>query len=1779
MKQKLIPKLLIIISIIITALLLCSNIVNAQSGGPLYLGLKGKSTARATGTYEFNNKNVFKIVKYNQSGTVENDDGTVIYCLKAGPGFGSESYDNTVIGYTQYFDIKNPNSITGAYRNQLPSDTTTYNELVWVLDHIYNPNAETMDEYLERAGIWSSSKLRNGSIPTNTVKDIVEVVEQVAIWYFTNPSGEYHNPYTNSLELKVDGEDILDKYGFEYVGNEIDTLYAYLVEGAINAVRDGYTYETNTANPVTLNSNTVKVQIEENNYIIGPYTLEKNNDTAYTLSATVTDGTNDLQNVKILNQNMNEVTLGTTLGDKINSTVGNNFYISVPISTNIEKVKLTVSVSTRVTTPLMWTVGENELSINQPVVVIDTVNKNYSSNSEVTLPKPTGSYDLELLKQDSSNKNVLANAVFNISINGGEVAPYTTKADGKITINGINITDISKPDTITITEITAPNGYVLNNTPITLTVNKSLQNGKYVASSVSSNINDGLVESGSVKIETGSNGVNTVKITVNNSKTTGSYNLRLLKQDAETKTLLENVAFTISINGGQPQTYTTNSNGEITINGINITNITNNDTITITEIRTPNGYVLNNTPITLTIIKGEENGKYVAKSVTSNINNGLVESGSVTITQGQDGINTVNITINNTKITGSYNFKIIKEDTITHEKLGGAIFAVKVNDGEETQVTTNENGEISINNINITDVTSPDIITLREIKAPDEYSSFEGTITLRVNKAENDGQYTIRNVEASVDDGTQYDDVRITNNSGALTVEVTVPNEKVEGSYHLKIIKQDENDQNKKLQGAIFMVKIYDEDVSPRSISTESNSESIANSYTTDANGEINITNTIYNENRFYHISITEITPPTGYDAILTEPIELEAYSTIKDGKYALKDVEAISQNANWSFDEETNTIIITITNKKQPFDLALRKYITHINGTEVTPSREPQISDEEAQNVANGNGTFDEGTTAEKDHTKTPLVVKTGDIVRYTIRIYNEGKIDGYAKEITDYLPEGLELVPASESSINAQYGWTQDGRTIKTTYLADKLIKGTANNEEENGVEENSITENETNSENEQTRLSSGLDYQDVQVECRVVRKASDTNISLKNVAEITDAEDILGGKEDIDSTPNDLTEEEKNNYNPGTSEEGKGYEDDDDYEELVMLPTYFDLSLRKFITGVNDREITNREPQVDTSPLLNGKTTANYNHTKDPVEVKKGDEVTYTIRVYNEGEVDGYVEKIVDHLPPELEFLPNDELNKEYGWTQTDERTIETDYLRNTLLKAFDGGNSLDYADIKIKCKVKDTAAYLKEITNIAEITEYRNDLDLKDRDNENKVNLPSDEDLPNYRDEEIERGDEYIPGQEDDDDFEKVILKQFDLALRKFITGVNEEEITSRVPQVDTSKYGTEDENGKLITSFTYNHTKDPVRVCQNDIVIYTIRIYNEGQLSGYAEEIKDDVPEGLIFLPENEINQEYRWVMYDANGNVTENAEEAVYIRTDYLSKAQEETEGANLIQAFDKNTMETPDYKDVKVAFRVTEPNTSDRIIINKAEISEDADENGDEVEDIDSTPDEWIEGEDDQDIEKIYVQYFDLALRKWVSQVILIEDGQEKVKDTGHYAEQDPEPVVRVDLNQNRIDNTIIKFKYQIRITNEGEIAGAATEISDYIPDGLEFNQADNPLWKEVDGKIVTDQLKNTILQPGESAVVEVILTWVNDEDNMGVMINTAEISEDYNESGTPDIDSVPNNKVEGEDDIDTAPVALTMVTGSAPLYIGLTAGTLAIIAGGVFLIKKYVI
>ena len=850
-------------------------------------------------------------------------------------------------------------------------------------------------------------------------------------------------------------------------------------------------------------------------------------------------------------------------------------------------------------------------------------------------------------------------------------------------------------------------------------------------------------------------------------------------------------------------------------------------------------------------------------------------------------------------------------------------------------------------------------------------------------------------------------------------------------------------------------------------------------------------------------------------------------------------------------------------------FDLALRKFITGIRTSagvaKQIGSREPVITKQALEDLATGRTEFK--TTAVKTHTKNPLQVEKGDIVTYTIRVYNEGEVDGYVREIADYLPAGLELT--ENSRINQANGWTKDGKTLKSQFHAKNIIKA---------FDKNTKT----------------LSYVDFQVECTVLDTTNLTTRDLTNVSEITSQEPKEGvNVRDRDSIPSNLRKEQISNYNPGTSERGKGYEDDDDYEPLKPVEKEFDLALRKFITSVNGTEITSRIPDVDVTPLVNKTdTTAIYRHSKEPVKIKISDIVTYTIRVYNEGDIDGYADEIVDHLPEYLEYIDND-FNKQYGWqldpADNTGRTIKTNYLSDrtnkaNIIKKFDG-KTLDYKELKIQTRIKSGVKPTKYLTDIAEITESHNEFKIPDRDNYKKVVLPKTSDeFSEYKGHNSNKKDlsdkrYYYKGQEDDDDFEKVVVEgEFDLALRKFITQVNEEAVTNRIPQVDTSKFGSIGADGKPVTTMTYNHTKEPILVNTTDIVTYTIRVYNEGEVNGYATEVKDDLPEGLEFLPDNATNKEYRWQLLDKDGKVTTNVKEAVSIITDYLSKEQEKTSGSNLLKAYDKTTMKTPDYKDVKIAFRVTEPQTSDRILINKAQISRHHDEFGKEVKDRDSTPNKWNEGEDDQDIEKVRVRYFDLSLRKWVTQVIVIEDGKQKVKDTGHYAEQDPEPVVKVEVNKKRLKNTVVKFRYSIRVKNEGEIEGYAKEISDYIPSGLKFNKADNPDWVEKDGKIVTTKLKDTLLKPGETAEVTVLLTWINGEENMKVMTNTAEISEDYNKYKTPDRDSKPNNKKKGEDDQDDAPVTVTTVSGSTPVYIGIAVTGIAIIAIGGILVKRYI-
>ena len=287
-------------------------------------------------------------------------------------------------------------------------------------------------------------------------------------------------------------------------------------------------------------------------------------------------------------------------------------------------------------------------------------------------------------------------------------------------------------------------------------------------------------------------------------------------------------------------------------------------------------------------------------------------------------------------------------------------------------------------------------------------------------------------------------------------------------------------------------------------------------------------------------------------------------------------------------------------------------------------------------------------------------------------------------------------------------------------------------------------------------------------------------------------------------------------------------------------------------------------------------------------------------------------------------------------------------------------------------------------------------------------------------------------------------------------------------------------------------------------------------------------------------------------------------------------------------------------YQEVPVMCRVVEGTPTSENVTNIADITEYLDDNKEETTDRDSQSDnvnlpndedlpgykddetgEYIPGQqDDDDFEKVIVKEFDLALRKWVTEAIVIENGKETITAAGHEPYDDPEEIVKVELHRKKLNQVTVKFRYSIRVTNEGDIAGYVKEITDYVPEGLRFDPADNPGWVDEGNNVISTTLtEDILLQPGEYTEVEVVLTWINDENNMGVMTNIAEISEDDNEYDIPDRDSTPDNQEEGEDDIDDAPVMISISTGAARTYFMLGGIVLITIAGGIILIKKFVI
>ena len=1714
---------------------------------------------------------IWNIVEYiDDSNTTEAN----AFCLYAGKGF-SESVKKA--NYNVYYDLASlkaeiddnypniseaPDYIqtlyNALYNNNYTVDTETrtldfnkYGAILAALDMFSMPSETDRREIIEKAKTLTRSYDAEDLTEEYELTDNeIVAIEQAVMWYFTNygegmttanPVGRYDLTGERSwLKYTTNGSSyssLSDYKESSEVGKarseQAEGLYNYIITQA-KANASKYV-DANAGVPAKVNTTTLQYTESGSNYIVGPINITETEENIkpYTIEMTLTNNGSTISNYNLLDSNKSAVSSGTTVKD----LVGNDFYISVPKSSaGALNVKLNIKYSDVKGT--VWT-SNNSSVATQPLLIPEREPVEVPVTLSMNQP-----LDLALRKyitkiNDVNITNTRVPSIDESTLTSGTTATYKHRKDPVIVENGDKVT--YKLTIYNEGQVAGRATKIVDQLPTGLKFNR--------------------VVSGNFELDEYTETNNTLKLkrVSGNNTNLPAYEQGKLEENSETieiecevtavadssnKKVLTNVAW-IS------QAFDENNN-EVD-NGITDrdSQTTSSPSVNKDNMENYKGNTNNKDSLTDSnyYYEGQQDDDDFEKLVV------LPEIFDLKLIKRITAVNTQNVTerINSVDVSGLNKVGTNGEFEATTAEYKMTKDPISVSKGDIVTYTLRVYNEGTIDGY-ASKITEDIPEGLEFLWSEKEGAELEADTNL--TDAEKDA--------IAFNQEKLWGDFKFDTNNKITEISTDYLSKDKETTVGGNLITAfGRNDGTK----TVSDLKYKEVSVKLRVVSDDASGKSIRN-----------------------EAAITGHTDKDGNNVNLTDrDSQPENWNKENDTKY-------YDDNNKWPIykqdDEDYDNIVLKI------FDLSLRKFIIavskdttienseYLKNNDGSYTRAPRVDTSKLNTIGTDGNKI---TTATYIHTKEPVEVKKGDIVIYNLRVYNEGNVDGYAAEIKDHLPSYLEFV---EGQFNTTYGWSStDGKTIKTEYLKDEKI-----NKPTTGTDGNLV-----------------LSYKEVPIMCRVT-DAAVTNEKITNIADITKyLDDNKQSVTDRDSQENnvDATEGNKPEYKDNeTGEYIPGQQDDDDFEK-VIIPKKVDLALTKFITAIStDSNIedgeyltpsknigskTNpydRQTAVNTKELRDNEDChdATYVQVKTPLVIGANSYVLYNIRVYNEGEVDVYAGKVADYLPENLNFVDG-EFNRQYGWTLgQDGRTVETTYLSSTngtdkILKAFDKanddgeGSGLDYKDLPILCQVSSSAPSGKKIINTAEITKY------EDKDgNEIPKDIDSEPSNVNPKNQE-ER-------QQDDDDYEVVLIKKVDLALTKFITAISTDSniedgeyltpsknIGSKTNPYDrqTAVNTKELRDNEDCHDATYVQVKTPLLVGRNSYVLYNIRVYNEGTEDVYAGEVTDYLPANLDYV-DGEFNNQYGWTL----------GEDGKTVKTSYLSSKNGTDK---ILKAFDKANDDGEgsglDYKDLPILCQVNNNAENGKELINTAEITKYEDKDGEELpNDVDSTP-ENVETkndkdreEDDDDYEVVVVKEFDLALRKWVTQAIVIENGKTSVTSTGHQPYDDPESVVKVELKRKKINSVTVKFRYSIRIINEGDIEGYAKEITDYVPEGLKFIAADNPGWTDEGNNVISTRLlENTLLQPGESADVEVILTWINNDNNMGVKTNIAEISEDYNEYGIPDRDSDPDNKVPGEDDIDDAPVMLSISTGRARMYIGLSLIVLITMAGGIVLIKKYVL
>lgn len=198
----------------------------------------------------------------------------------------------------------------------------------------------------------------------------------------------------------------------------------------------------------------------------------------------------------------------------------------------------------------------------------------------------------------------------------------------------------------------------------------------------------------------------------------------------------------------------------------------------------------------------------------------------------------------------------------------------------------------------------------------------------------------------------------------------------------------------------------------------------------------------------------------------------------------------------------------------------------------------------------------------------------------------------------------------------------------------------------------------------------------------------------------------------------------------------------------------------------------------------------------------------------------------------------------------------------------------------------------------------------------------------------------------------------------------------------------------------------------------------------------------------------------------------------------------------------------------------------------------------------------------------------FDLKLDKVITKITVND-----AKGTKEYNYKDSK-FAKLDLSEKTINGSTVIIEYKIRITNEGGVAGYAKKVVDYLPKDMKFTSELNEEWYTSDnGNIYNSMLANTLIAPGETKELTLLLIKQMTGENTGLINNVAEIAESYNDLGLADIDSKPGNKVQNEDDMSNADAMIGVKTGEIYVYILITITSITILGVGIYFINKKVL